>query len=149
MRATSRARIAASRRRVLERPRPGGTSDTRRVTDVSLHYTHGPQFGVVEITALAFFEAAEPVLQEIARRTRQFGDRRLLVNLLDVVGTLGVQEQEQLGMLAWKHLSHLEKLASLVPADKLTRLSENTARAQGMQLRVFTELAAAIEWLAE
>ena len=119
------------------------------MTDVSLHYTHGARFAVAQVTALAFFEAAEPVLQEIARRTRQFGDRRLLVNLLDVVGTLGVQEQTQLGMLAWKHLSHLEKLASLVPADKLTRLSENAARGQGMQLRVFTQLADAIEWLTE
>jgi hypothetical protein len=130
-----------------ERARTGASGDTRGVTDVSLHYTHGPRFAVVEITALAFFESAEPVIQEIARRTRHFGDRRLLVNLLDVVGTLGEPEQTQLGMLAWQHLSHLEKLASLVPADKLTRLSENAARAQGMQLRVFTQLPAAIEWL--
>lgn len=118
------------------------------MTDITLHYTRGPKFVVVEITALAFFESADPVVREIARRTREFGDKRLLVNLLDVVGTLGEDEQKQLGLLAWRHLSHLEKMASLVPADKLTRLSEGVARAQGMELRVFTELADAIEWLA-
>lgn len=120
---------------------------TRGVTDVSLHYTHGPSFAVVEITALAFLEAAEPTLQEIARRTLQFEDRRLLVNLLDVVGTFGPEEQKTIGLLAWRYLSHLEKVASLVPPDKITHVSENAARAQGMELRVFTELAAAIDWL--
>lgn len=117
--------------------------------DVSLHYTHGPKFAVVEITALLFFESAEPVLQEIARRTRQFRDRRVLLNLLDVVGTLGPNEQQQVGLLASRHLAHIEKLASLVPPDKVTRQSENAAQSQGLQLRVFTQLADAIDWLVE
>jgi len=117
------------------------------VTDVLLHYTHGPEFAVVEITALAFFEAAEPALRQIAARTRHFRDRRLLVNLLDVVGTLGAEEQRMLGLLAWRHLSHMDKVASLVPADKLTHASEQAARSQGMELRVFAGLTEAIEWL--
>ncbi|HZY16115.1 MAG TPA: STAS/SEC14 domain-containing protein [Ramlibacter sp.] len=115
----------------------------------TLHYTHGPTFAVVEITALAFLESAEPVLKEIAARTRQHGDRRLLVNLIDVVGTFGPEEQQAIGLLAWRHLSHLEKLASLVPPEKLTRVSEAAAQAQGMQLRVFSELTEAVGWLVE
>lgn len=113
----------------------------------SLHYTHGTAFSVVEVTSLAFLENAEPVLREIAERTRQYHDRRLLVNLMDVVGTFGPEEQKTIGLLAYQHLSHLERLASLVPPDKITRISEAAAQAQGMQLRVFTQLTDAVAWL--
>jgi hypothetical protein len=76
-------------------------------------------------------------------------NRRLLINLLDVVGTLGPQEHRALGMLAVRYLSHLEKVASLVPEDKITRVSEAAAQAQGMQLRVFTNFTQAVAWLVE
>ena len=114
---------------------------------VTVHYTHGPTFAVVEVTSLAFLENAEPALREIAERTRQQGDRRLLINLLDVVGTFGPDQHREIGLLAYRYLSHLEKVASLVPPDKITRVSEAAAQAQGLQLRVFTELADAIDWL--
>ena len=113
----------------------------------SLHFTHGPAFSVVEVTALAFAETAESVLLAIAERTRQDGTRRLLINLIDVVGTFGPEQQRAIGLLAYHHLGHLEKVASLVPPEKLTRLSEAAARAQGMELRVFSELSEAIGWL--
>ncbi|HEX2545218.1 MAG TPA: hypothetical protein VHL79_10085 [Ramlibacter sp.] len=114
---------------------------------VTLHYTHGPAFAVAEVTALAFVEGAEPALQEMAARTRQWGDRRLLINLLDVVGTFGPEQQRAIGLLAFRYLSHLERVASLVPPDKLTRVSEQAARSQGMELRVFTALPEAVGWL--
>jgi hypothetical protein len=114
----------------------------------TIHYTHGPAFSVVEVTALAFVEDAGPALQEMADHTRAHGDRRLLINLTDVVGTFGLEEQRTIGVLAHRHLTHLEKVASLVPPEKLTRVSEKAARAEGMQLKVFTELAPAIAWLS-
>jgi hypothetical protein len=113
----------------------------------TVHYTHGPSFAVVEVTALAFVEIAIPALHEIADKTRQHKDRRLLINLMDVVGTFGPDQQREIGLLAHKYLGHLEKIASLVPPDKITRVSENAAQSQGLQLRVFTELTDAIDWL--
>jgi hypothetical protein len=115
----------------------------------AVHYTHGPAFSVVEVTSLAFLEVAEPALQEIAQRTRQHQDKRLLINLMDVVGTFGPEQQRDIGLLAFRHLSHLEKVASLVPPEKLTRVSEAAARAQGMELRVFSNLPDAIDWLVK
>lgn len=115
----------------------------------SLHFTTGPAYAVAEITSLAFIEAAEPMLQEMRERTLQFGTRRLLINLLDVVGTFGPEEQQIIGLLAYKYLSHLERVASLVPPEKLTRISESEARARGMELRVFTSLPEAVDWLRE
>ena len=115
----------------------------------SLHYTRGPAFAVVEVIALAFIENAEPVLRDIAERTRRHGDRRLLINLFDVVGTFGPEQQHDIGLLAYRYLSHLEKVASLVPPEKITRVSEAAARAQGMELRVFTVFTKAIDWLVQ
>jgi len=113
----------------------------------SVHYTHGPSFAVVEVTSLAFIENAEPAVREIAERTRENQDRRLLINLIDVVGTFGPEQHHEIGLLAYRYLSHLEKVASLVAPDKITRVSEAAAQAQGLQLRVFTEISDAIEWL--
>lgn len=115
----------------------------------TLHYKHGPAMAVAEISALAFIEVAEPILQEIAAHSRRHGDRRLLINLLDVVGTFGPEQQQAIGRLAALHLGHLEKVASLVPEEKITRISEAAARAAGMQLKVFTKLTDAVAWLAE
>ena len=113
----------------------------------SVHYTPGPAYAVAEVTALAFIEDSVPVLEELARRTRETGTRRLLINLMDVVGTFGREEQQAIGLLAHRHLAHLEKVASLVPEDKITRVSEAAARSQGMELRVFTALPDALAWL--
>jgi hypothetical protein len=115
----------------------------------SLHYTHGPSFSVVEVTALDFLENAEPALQEIAEKTRQHKDTRLLINLTDVVGTFDAEQQRAIGLLAFRYLSHLEKVASLVPPGKKTRVSEAVARAQGMELKVFTVLTEAVAWLVD
>jgi hypothetical protein len=119
---------------------------TARVS-ASLHYTHGPGFSVVEITALAFLEDAEPALREMAERTRVYGDRRLLINLMDVVGTFGPEQQRDIGLLAHRYLGHLQKVASLVPPEKVTHVSEAAARSHGLELRVFTTLADAVDWL--
>lgn len=113
----------------------------------TVHYTHGPKFSVVEVTALAFVEVAVPALHEIAEHTRAHHDKRLLINLMDVVGTFGPDQHREVGLLAHRYLSHLEKIASLVPPDKITRVSEAAAQSQGLQLRVFTQLTDAIEWL--
>lgn len=126
--------------------RSRGARHTHGVT-ATLHLTHGPAYAVAEITALAFLESAEPLLRDIAQQTKVRRDRRLLINLMDVVGTFGADEQQQIGLLAHQYLSHLEKVASLVPPDKITRVSEAAARAQGMELRVFTQLGEAVDWL--
>ena len=113
----------------------------------TVHYTPGPAYDVAAVSALAFIEESVGVLEDLSRHTRASGARRLLINLLDVVGTFGRDEQLTIGLLAHRHLAHLERVASLVPEEKLTRVSEAAARAQGMELRVFTSLPDALAWL--
>ena len=113
----------------------------------TVRYTHGPAYAVAQVSSLAFMEESLGVLEELAMRTRGSGARRLLINLLDVVGTFGRDEQQAIGLLTHRHLAHLERVASLVPEDKMTRVSEAAARSQGMELRVFTSLPDALAWL--
>jgi hypothetical protein len=110
-------------------------------------YKHGPKLSVVEVSGLAFADRAQATVQEIRDLTLAHGDRRLLINLLDVVGTMGPQEHHALGLLAAQYFGHLERVASLVAEDKITRVSEAAAQKKGMQLRVFTNLTEAIDWL--
>lgn len=113
----------------------------------ALTYKHGARMAVAEISGLAFIEEALEVVQRIRQATLAHGDQRLLINLEDVVGTLEQQDHEALGRLAAAHLSHLRKIASLVPEDKITRVSEQAAQTLGLQLRVFTSLTDAVDWL--
>ncbi len=112
-----------------------------------LHYKRGERLAVAEVTGLAFIEDAYELVQQIEALTREDGTRRLLINLLDVVGTLEAADHEALGRLAFQHLSHLEKVASFVPEDKVTHVSEKAATALGLQLRVFSSLTDAMTWL--
>lgn len=114
-----------------------------------LRYKHGSAMSVVEVTGLAFADQAQEVVESIQASTMENADRRLLIDLTDVVGTLGPAEHQALGRLAARYLSHLERVASLVPEDKITRVSEATAQKHGLQLKVFTELTSAVAWLVE
>jgi hypothetical protein len=113
----------------------------------SLHFTQGPVFSVVEVTALAFVENAEPVLLAIGERTRQEGTRRLLINLMDVVAPSAPNSSARSACSPTTTWATSKGWPPLVPPEKLTRLSEAAARAQGMELRVFCELSEAIGWL--
>ena len=114
----------------------------------TLNYFPGGRLAVAEVSGLAFVEDAQEVLARIAQATREHGDKRLLINLLDVVGTMERRDHQLLGKLVAAHLAHMEKVASLVPEEKITRVSQETAMGLGMQLRVFASIGDAIEWLA-
>jgi len=113
----------------------------------TLYYTHGPAFAAVEITALAFIEDVEPVLREIAAHTREHGDRRILININDVVGTFTPEEHQTIGLLTYQYLSHMDRVATLAPPEKLTGVSAGVARAHGLALRAFPNLGEAVAWL--
>jgi len=112
-----------------------------------LSITRSPRMTAAQVTALASHEDAQEIVAAIERETREHGDKRLLIDLTDVVGTLEADTHRWLAELAFRHLSHLERIASLVPEEKITRVTEQAAQAKGMQLRVFAELTSAVEWL--
>jgi hypothetical protein len=133
----------------MDRRAEGRGIRARRGMPLNLTYKHGPAMSVVEVSGLAFADQATQALEAIREATHEHGVRRLLIDLTDVVGTLGEREHKALGLLVVQYLSHLERVASLVPEDKITRISEAAARSRGMELRVFTGLTGAVSWLLE
>jgi hypothetical protein len=108
-----------------------------------------PQFTSVTIAGPASLDDLVGLMMQVGEQTRREGDKRVLVNLLSVEGELRFTDHFQLGSQASQLLRHLDKLASVVPPDRITRTSEKVALRQGFQLRVFTAMEDAERWLCE
>lgn len=108
-----------------------------------------PQFTSITLTGPASLDDFVALMASLGEQTRRRGDRRILVDLLGVAGDLKFTDHFQLGSQAAQLLRHLDKLASVVPADKITHTSEKVAQKQGFQLRVFTTVEAATHWLCD
>jgi hypothetical protein len=123
--------------------------DPRSQLSLSLGYSvrRLPEFTSIKITGAASLESFAELIKALGEETRVKGDRRVLVDLLSVTGELRFTEHFQMGEQAARQLQHLDKLASLVPKDKITHTSEKVALMQGLQLRVFTSMTEAIRWL--
>ena len=87
------------------------------------------------------------VIERVGTLTRDHGDERLLFDLQGIDGMPHVAAQMQLGEQVVQSLSHLSRVASVVPADRITRSSESMAQARGVRLKVFGTKDAAIPWL--
>jgi hypothetical protein len=70
-----------------------------------------------------------------------------LVDLRGVVTEYSQLEQFRIGEEAASSLSHMDKIASVVPKSRITRISERAARRNGTDLCVFSDEAEAVEWL--
>lgn len=115
--------------------------------DVKIH--RSPQFTSVTVTGPASLDDFVALMTTVGEQTRRAGDKRVLVNLLGIEGDLKFTDHFQLGSQAAQLLRHLDKLASVVPADKITRTSEKVAQKQGFALRVFASVDEAVRWLGE
>lgn len=108
-----------------------------------------PKFTSVTITGPASLDDLVALMATIGEQTRREGDKRVLVDLQGVEGELKFTDHFQLGSQAAQMLRHLDRMASVVPADKITHTSEKVALKQGFQLRVFTSTDEAVRWLCE
>ncbi|HEX2545896.1 MAG TPA: STAS/SEC14 domain-containing protein [Ramlibacter sp.] len=98
----------------------------------------------------------EPAIDELLSMIHLLGvesetwkDDRVLVDLRKVGTEFTRHEQFRIGEETAASLSHMEKIASVVPAERITRVSEKTAKRMGANLCVFDDEGAAIRWLGE
>jgi hypothetical protein len=70
-----------------------------------------------------------------------------LVDLRGVVTEYSQLEQFRIGEEAASSLSHMDKIASVVPTARITRISQRAARRNGVDLCVFGDEGEAVEWL--
>ena len=101
----------------------------------------------VHVAGIATLDDFIALIDVLAFETRRHRDRRCLVNLLQVVNELKFTDHFQIGEETARKLQNLDRLASVVPADRITRTSEKVAQQRGMELRVFTDEREALNWL--
>jgi hypothetical protein len=70
-----------------------------------------------------------------------------LVDLRGVSTDFSQQEQFRIGEEAASSLSHMDRIASVVPQARITRISERAARRNGTNVCVFGDEAQAVAWL--
>jgi hypothetical protein len=104
-------------------------------------------FTTLKVTGPATLGDFVSFIAELGEITRTHGDKRLLVDLLDVENEFRFTDHFLIGEEAARHLKHLERVASLVPEAEITHTSEKVAVKQGLQLQVFTSMKQAIAWL--
>ena len=108
-----------------------------------------PEFTSAKVSGPATLADFVAFIAEFGAETHRHGDKRVLVDLLEVQNEFKFTDHFQIGEAAARELKHLERLASVVPAGQITRTSEKVAVKQGLQLRVFTSMSEAIRWLQE
>jgi hypothetical protein len=74
---------------------------------------------------------------------------RVLVDLLHVTQELTFTEHLQLGVYIAESLRFLAKMATVVPAQARSGNSERAAQKSGLQIRTFTDVGEAREWIAQ
>ena len=105
------------------------------------HYT------VVRVDGEPDLDSFIAFVQEVGMQSRDWGQRRLLVDLRSIRSLRAFTEHYAIGEAVGRHLGHLQRVASVVPGDRLTRASEKTAKRAGVNLTVFTSEGEAIAWL--
>lgn len=86
-------------------------------------------------------------VQAIGSQSRDWPVSRALVDLRAVRSLKTFTEHYAIGEAVGRELGHLGKVASVVPADRITRASEKRAQHAGVNLTVFTGEGEAMEWL--
>jgi len=86
-------------------------------------------------------------LQLMHVETSGWQTKRALFDLRAVQTLTTFTDHYAIGEEAARQLSHLQRVASLVEPQRLTRASEKTAQRSGMNLVIFTDEAEAVAWL--
>jgi hypothetical protein len=109
--------------------------------DQNLHFVRVTVTGKVEIDELL------SMIHLLGVESETWSDDRVLVDLRSVQTEFSLLDQYRIGQEAASSLSHMEKIASLVPPERVTRMSEKAAQRSGTNVRVFDDERAATEWL--
>lgn len=103
----------------------------------------------VKVSGRPTFDELLSLIHLIGVDSESWPRQMVLVDLRSVQTHFTVPEQFRIGIEAAASLSHMEKIASLVPAERVTRVSEKAARRNGTNVRVFADEREAIAWLNE
>ena len=103
----------------------------------------------VAITGSPSFDQLISLVHVLGVDSNSWKHDALLVDLRKVSTPFSESEQRSLGHETACSLAHLRKIASVVPPDRITRISEKAARRNGTKVTVFDDEKEALAWLKE
>lgn len=109
--------------------------------DPKAHYTR------VTVTGRPSFEEMLSLIHLLGVESETWKEHKVLMDLRGVVAKFSPAEEFRVGEEAAVSMSHMERIASVVLPERVTRVSEKAARRTGANVRVFDNEAAAIAWL--
>jgi SpoIIAA-like len=107
------------------------------------------RFFRVVITGLPSIGQLLSLIHLLGVESETWEQDRVLVDLRGVETDFSREEQFRIGEEAGVSLSHMDRIASVVPTAKITRVSEKAARRNGVNVCVFDNEQAAVAWLLE
>jgi len=116
---------------------------------MKMRFIRTPEFLIGKATGKASIDEFIDLIELAARHTKETGDLAFLADLREVQGSLAFTEHFRIGEQVSRQLSHLQKVASVVPPSRRTGTSERVSQRMGMRLRVFEDIDEAIRWLGE
>jgi hypothetical protein len=118
---------------------------------MSLEYTVEQRAGCTVLRATGEPTLGEFIsfLQAVGAESAQWSKDCLLLDLQGVRTLTSFTEHYAVGQEIGRQLRHFRRLASVVAADRITHVSEKTARQAGVNLTVFTDEGEALAWLAQ
>ena len=118
---------------------------------MSLEYTVEHREGCAVIRANGEPTLGEFIafLQVVGAESMRWRSDRVLFDLRGVRTLTSFTEHYAVGQEVGRQMGHFRRLASVVPADRITRASEKTARQAGVNMTVFIDEGEAMAWLAQ
>lgn len=117
--------------------------------DFDLVIDHAALFARITVQGRPEFAELLSLIHLLGVESETWEQDRVLVDLRGVETPFTRLEQFRIGEEAAASLSHMERIASLVPPERVTRVSEKAARRNGTNVRVFDDEAQAQAWLSE
>jgi hypothetical protein len=122
-------------------------SESATSFDLAIH--RDPRYIRVAVTGEPSIGQLLSLIHLLGVESETWEQDKVLVDLRAVRTEFTRQEQFRIGEEAALSLSHMQRIASLVPAERITRVSEKAARRNGVNVCVFEDERAAIAWLLE
>jgi hypothetical protein len=115
--------------------------------DFDVAIDHGLHYVRVTIHGRVAIEELLAMIHLLGVESEAWPAPRILVDLRGVATPFTRPEQFHIGEAAAASLSHMDKIASLVPTERITRVGERAAQRDGANVRVFDDEPAAVAWL--
>ena len=110
---------------------------------------HSHEYLLVKASGVALLADLYGYMDLVATIATNMGNRRAVLDLQDVQINLGFTDHLNLGVYASDRLRNLKRVASVVSPENRTGTSEKAAQQMGLQLKTFTSLGEAMEWIAQ